>query len=386
MKRRYISLFLLLSSGLFGFASVPQQVGIDVRPGHVIPIKSFFLGDNALGKRISSSVAVHLKYSFQFSPESYYGRTFPHAYQGVGVGYHIFPDKAELGNPVSVYAFQGSRIASLSPRLSLDYEWNFGASFGWQKFNAETNSYNDVVGSKINAYINLGLMLNWRINRNWNVTGGVDLTHFSNGNTNYPNAGVNTVGARIGVVRTFGAEEADSRAMSSTTKQHFRPHFSYDVVAYGATRKRGVVTEDHSYMVSGSFGVVGMNVSPMYNFTKHWRAGVSVDAQFDESANIKEHEINMNKFNRPSFRERFAVGLSVRAEWVMPIFSVNVGIGRNLIQKGDDTKGFYQILALKTDVTHGLFLHVGYQLSKFKDPNNLMLGVGYRFHDKREKR
>lgn len=67
----------------------------------------------------------------------------------------------------------------------------------------------------------------------------------------------------------------------------------------------------------------------------------------------------------------------------MPIFSVNVGIGRNLIQNGDDTKGFYQILALKADVTHGLFLHVEYQLSKFKDPNNLMLGVGYRFHDKR---
>ena len=26
---------------------------------------------------------------------------------------------------------------------------------------------------------------------------------------------------------------------------------------------------------------------------------------------------------------------------------------------------------------------IGYQLSKFKDPNNLMLGLGYRFHDKR---
>ena len=56
-----------------------------------------------------------------------------------------------------------------------------------------------------------------------------------------------------------------------------------------------------------------------------------------------------------------------------------------MIYSGDDTEGFYQILALKTYVTRHLFLHVGYQLSKFKDPNNLMLGIGYRFHDKRWK-
>ena len=63
----------------------------------------------------------------------------------------------------------------------------------------------------------------------------------------------------------------------------------------------------------------------------------------------------------------------------MPIFSVNVGFGRNLIQQGEDTRGFYQVLALKTFVTPRLFLHVGYQLHDFKDPNNLMLGLGWRF-------
>lgn len=113
-----------------------------------------------------------------------------------------------------------------------------------------------------------------------------------------------------------------------------------------------------------------------------------MDAQFDESANIKDYKLvgtygDDIKFHRPPFREQFAVGLSLRAELVMPIFSINVGIGRNMIYSGDDTEGFYQILALKTYVTRHLFLHVGYQLSKFKDPNNLMLGIGYRFHDKR---
>lgn len=61
----------------------------------------------------------------------------------------------------------------------------------------------------------------------------------------------------------------------------------------------------------------------------------------------------------------------------MPIFSVNVGIGYDIINpKGD--KAFYQSLTLKTFVTRNLYLNAGYSLGSFKDPQNLMLGIGIR--------
>ena len=113
---------------------------------------------------------------------------------------------------------------------------------------------------------------------------------------------------------------------------------------------------------------------------------MSLDAQYDESANLKDHIANDNqwadelKFHRPPFREQFAVGVSLRAEVVMPIFSINLGVGKNVIGRGDDTNSYYQVFVLKADVTRHLFLHVGYQLYKFRNPNNLMLGVGYRFN------
>ena len=50
-----------------------------------------------------------------------------------------------------------------------------------------------------------------------------------------------------------------------------------------------------------------------------------------------------------------------------------------MIFKGDELKGFYQTLALKTDIHKGLYLHIGYKLHDFHDPNNLMLGLGWRF-------
>ena len=366
---------------------IRHQLGFDLRPGYIVSTHSFLQGDNAQQKKIDQSLSFHFKYAFRFSKESNLGRLFPHTYQGIGISYHTFFNPAELGNPVSVYVFQGSRIAQLSPRLSFDYEWNFGASFGWKKYHPGTNAYNYVVGSKINAYINLGFLLNWQLAAGWQLTAGIDLSHFSNGNTQYPNAGVNTVGGRIGLVHTFGANAGTVMSGRRTT-QRIKPHISYDIVLYGASKRKGVIKPDEAYLAPGSFGVLGFNFNPMYNFHQYFRAGASLDVQYDESANIKEYEADYNdqaehRFYRPPFKEQLAVGLSVRGELVMPIFTINVGIGYNVYHKCTDTQGMYQILALKTSVTRNLFLHVGYQLSKFKDPNNLMLGIGYRFHNKR---
>ncbi len=395
--KHILSFFCLTLSLVFSLQAYAQQtdslsrkpihqIGFDIRPGYVFPTASFFSGDNAEGKVVDCMLSAHLRYAFRFGSDSYWGKLYPNAYQGIGVVWHTFFAHRQLGTPVSVYVFQGSPIVRLSPRLTLDYEWNFGASFGWKKGGLEDDAPNDVIGSVMNAYMNLGFLLNWQIDSHWRLTAGVDFTHFSDGNTGHPNAGVNAMGARVGLVRTVGGGEVnDGRSFASSSFLHERP-FSYDVVVYGATRKRGIMKDEYNaFLAPGSFGVVGLNFTPMYKVNKYFRAGVSLDAQYDESANLRDYHLENSgtsedaKFYRPPFREQFAVGLSLRGELVMPVFSVNFGVGRNILCKGDDTDCFYQVLALKTFVTRRAFLHIGYQLSRFKDPNNLMLGLGYRF-------
>ena len=61
------------------------------------------------------------------------------------------------------------------------------------------------------------------------------------------------------------------------------------------------------------------------------------------------------------------------------------GLGANVLHGGGDMKSFYQILALKIDVTRNSYLHIGYNLREFHEPNYLMLGIGYRFNNKRPK-
>lgn len=395
MKKILLSLVLLLAAVAASAAdttrSAVSALSLDLRPGYVFPTNPFFRGENTKATPIEGTGAVHLQYSFRFSRDSKYGRLYPHAYQGIGLAWNTFFNNSEMGTPVAVYAFQGSRIVSLSPRLSLDYEWNFGASFGWKKYDDYDNPWNVVVGSRANAYLNFGLLLNYRLDKRWNLVAGVDVAHYSNGNTSFPNAGVNTIGARLGAVYNFGRQPEFSGAGESIS-----PHIVYDLILFGSLRKKGFWDEtesfvdgtfhsDERYLVPGRFAVAGFNFNPIYRFNKYFGAGVSLDAKYDESANIGRYLVpgtlgDNPKFYRPPFDEQFAVGLSLRGELTMPIFSINIGIGHNVYYKGADWKGWYQIVALKTFVTRNLFLHVGYQLSDFKDPSYLMLGVGWRFN------
>lgn len=369
---------------------VTHMLSVDFRPSYVFPTHDFFRGANTAGKKINQSLSGHLKYGFKFSPNTKMGSLYPHAVQGIGVAYNTFFNSKEVGNPVAVYVFQRSKIANITQKLSLDYEWNFGASFGWKKFDAIDNPQNVIVGSKINAYINLDFLLNWHISSSTNLLAGIGVTHYSNGNTKYPNFGVNTVGGSIGITHFFGGSENKPEGhVRSLTLQPFRRYINYDLIVYGAIRKKGLFPEgEHPVLAPGSFGIIGLNFNPLYNVNQYFRAGLSLDMQYDESANIIHHIANDNmpsdpnelQFYRPSFKEQFSAGLSVRAEIVMPIFSINVGIGKNFLCKGADTNDFYQTFVLKTNITKNIFLHTGYQLYRFKDPNNLMLGLGVRFN------
>lgn len=376
------------------------RVAATMRVAHVFPASDFFKGMNARDANLSTTWSPHLQMAFRFAPNSQMRKLYPHAYQGIGVGLHRFPysgkryrsayiepwyeepnihGKHELGNPVSVYLFQGSRIASLSERLSLDYEWNFGAAFGWNPYDEDDNYYNNVVGSRVNAYMNLAFMLNYRLSRHWNLTAGIDLAHFSNGNTSYPNKGVNTMGARLSVAYDVSPQPAQQAEIHPTIGQRWQ----WDIMAYGAKRCYAFLIDDVPCILPEKYWVLGLSVGPLYQFSKYLSAGTSMDLQYDEGANMKHHFAYFDtddnpRFYRPPFREQFTIGLSLHAEFRMNIFAINVGLGHSLLGHYEQS-GFYQTLSLKTFFTPNVYLNTGYRLHDMKDPNNLMIGLGARF-------
>lgn len=397
--RRILVLIMALVS-LSGFAadrdstSMTHRVGVTVRPGGLVQNHDFFKGANLQGRPLKAVSAVNLQYSFSFPSSSLLGSLYPSVYQGIGISSYSFGNYAEVGAPWALYVFQGAQIARFGHGLSLDYEWNFGVSMGWRPYDpggskgSGTNPLNAVVGTRVNAYMNGGIFLSWHPKPDWTLSAGLDLTHFSNGDTTFPNTGVNSIGARFGLTKSFAGEPLLSGERHYGRKRPavwFVDKVTWDIIPFGAWNEEYVSYKGEERHVDGKFAVAGLHVNPLVNVAFPWLSvGPSLDLQYNEGMNIQYHIAGMNpvnetvRFYRPSFFEQFAVGLSLRAELQMPFFALNFGLGHNVLYNGEELGGVYSLLTLKTFVSRSLFLNVGLKMSSRECSNNLMLGLGWR--------
>lgn len=372
---------LLLHIGLYAQQkpSVIHRAGVSIRPAWNQQMWQYFKGANPSGEPLTMNASLHLQYSFMFPEGSRLGDMYPTAYQGLGIAPYTFFSRESVGYPVAVYVFQGGRLARLGNRLSLDYEWNFGASFGWRS--------GSVSSTCVNAFIDAGLMMTWCPVPEWSVSAGADLFHFSNGSVRLPNTGLNCLGMRLGVVRIFGSEHIQDQGRpvrrADDGKYGFIDRMAVDVNVYGTAKQIYISRDNSKYDLDGTFAVVGMHLNPMYQACRLVRAGVSLDLEYDASANRRSYVYQISDgvaySEDPQPGTQFSAGFSLRTEFLMPIFSVNLGVGYNVMARNDDQRGGYFLIALKTWFTDNLYLHTGYKCRGLYRPEHLMLGLGWSF-------
>ena len=356
-------------------STVAHRIAFDAVPSTIFHTNEFLRGGNDETRTMNHDMTFTLKYAFMNRDEVRPGSIHHGAYQGVGVARHEF--NRWLSNPISVFLFQGAPIVNLSRRLSFNYEWNLGMAFGWNAFDEETNPENKVIGSKITAYLDVDFYIRWMLSRHLDFNAGVSLSHFSNGNTAYPNMGLNTGGIRLGLAYYVNRELPPAQKVQREKAPACRGLYT-DVVLYGAWKHGVYYFDGDSYLVPGVHAVMGFNVNPMYRFNPWLCLGASLDGVYDRSAGRQEDDGYENNVKH-KFSRQAALGLSARGEFAMPYFSINFGVGTYLLGNRNDFRGVYEVLALKIHVTRRAMLHIGYSLVDFKTPNNLMLGIGWRF-------
>lgn len=397
-----ITLLSLITPGL----NSNQDNDVDVRhtgnSGHIVHSLSLITGfdyyASSVGDEIreeippEDKIAVHtgiplsLKYSFSFNDPSV-RNYLAGGYQGlavsilnIGSGTSGGFEKAHhnIGYPVSAYLFQGGPFWHINHNFTLDYEWNFGASFGWKPYSEANKFFNLTVGSKVNAYLSLALICNWHVNPHTSLFAGINVSHFSNGNTSWPNPGINSMGLRLGVIWTINPPESGFAPNPIDTVS--KKKLEYDIMAWGTSRRRVYKGEETPVLRPGHFACAGLSFAPMVKLNKWWRVGGSADLQWDQSSDMKRNYLEGTttediRFSNPPFLRQVSFGISAHGELQMPIFSVNVGIGFNLVAPSEN-RGTYQNIALKTYLCKEFFLNVGYQLRNFHQQSSLMLGVG----------
>ncbi|MDE6717290.1 MAG: hypothetical protein K2J70_03770 [Muribaculaceae bacterium] len=374
------------------------NAGLEVLPSYVLGTASWLKGENQWNKPIRSSVAADFNLTFRFSPESREGILYPGLYTGFGLGPTFFPGRQEmLSTPGSIYATQGAPFKHFSPRLSLGYEWQFGIAAGWNDNGGDFPDATAVISTVVTAHMGVRLKLKYAITDDFNLTMALCGTHFSNGNTSWRNSGLNSAGIAIGAEYALSSHPKVSFHDRALEEEADRKKWFIDFIGFGSWRKRTVevptpilneegeiVIEDAENLVPGRFPVAGIQVAPMITLNRWVAVGAALDLKWDKSAGkrpywIEDTHYEQIRFNPVPFSKQIAAGISAHAELTTPLFSINAGVGVNIINpKGD--KYFYQQLIFKAFITRNLFLNIGYGLGNFKNPNNLMLGVGYRLY------
>jgi hypothetical protein len=116
---------------------------------------------------------------------------------GIALFYNTFGSNSIYGCGIALYPYINYRIIETST-VSLKYKLGLGLGYATKPFDIETNPYNTVFGSHLNAYVGFGLDLDMKIAKNWSVNVGWGLNHLSNGATKKPNNGINTTTFTIG--------------------------------------------------------------------------------------------------------------------------------------------------------------------------------------------
>lgn len=394
MKSKILTVALLLASTSLtsradsipsGFSRAPEwRIGAEISGAGVPQTNRFLKGSNPLDKPISASLAGDVRADFSFNPRTREGILYKGIYQGVGVGFNTFFAPSLTGTPVSAYVYQGAPFAHFGKKLWLGYEWEFGAAMGWKHYDEDVADYNTAIGTSVTAHMGISVKLHYALTERVEMSIGMSGQHFSNGNSEYPNAGVNSIGASIGIAYKLNPTKDAAVENKELEREADRHGWFYDIMAFGAWRKRIVRVGEsrEAELCPGKFGVLGLQFAPMYTLNRWVAIGPSLDLKWDESAELEPYWVAGShwdniKFERPPFGKQISAGLAAHAELTMPIFSLNAGIGFDVISpKGE--KRFYQSLTLKTFVTDFLYINTGYRLGNFKDPQNLMLGIGVR--------
>lgn len=370
--------------GKLGFNSA---LSLESTYGYVLKNSPFFEGKNSAQKAIKSSPSYFLEYSFESKEFTWESEVYGSPYQGIGATYSSFGNKQELGNPWGFYIFQGARISQINSKLSFNYEWNFGLTGGWKPYDHLNNQFNDVVGSKVNAYIGVNLFFKWMVSKYFDIKFGVMASHYSNGNTKTPNLGVNTISPLIGVKYYFN-RDTDFNIKDLTIARPIYPrHVEHEILFHAAFHDAVIDTailENHkkpSPYVGKRFFTAGISYSPMFALGYKFRVGPSLDLSYDEAKGMEFlYDGVSTKYIRAKTKNLLDIGLAAKGDFVMPYFTVSVSLGCDFLKYNDPSTMFYQIYALKIDVTRWWFVNIGYKTLQFHVPQNLMIGIGIRLN------
>ncbi len=196
---------LLLNCLLLFFVSNAQEkftdnlvVSGNYQIGYIIPEYS------VVGYTVDSHIqSFDLSFHKEKTGKDIYEQLYHYPQMGLALFYTTLGNREIYGQAFAANYF--FRITLISgKKFRLFNRMGIGLGYLTKTFNLEDNYLNVVIGSHLNIHYNLRFGSSYQISDRMSINAGVSLDHYSNGNTNEPNIGLNLLAAYTGLNYRMG--------------------------------------------------------------------------------------------------------------------------------------------------------------------------------------
>jgi hypothetical protein len=367
---------LICRLSLLGLLLVPKIYAQDfisgsVQYGQVIPRSPFLQGENSAGQRINPVLAGRLELGWQANGADVWERLYNYPYSGFGIYAGSFGNGHELGSPVAVFAYFGFPISRFGD-VNLALETGLGLAFNWRPYDPQTNPWNVTIGAHLTDYIDIGLVLNYKLSPQFDVYVGQSITHFSNSAVVRPNDGVNTFATKAGTrwhLRRPEYFDADLPIPEFRNRNFIEVNLAF------GTKNTGVeTTVVQPTFAMTSYGNISLSAFALRQFGHTWKFGAGLEVMYDASiASLYKYSHTYRKSGEPAaWKDQVLLSGLVSYRQVVSRFQLVLQLGYYFWQReipyGDDS--FFQDVGLQYAINDKWEIGLHSRLQYFSNARN----------------
>ncbi|MEA2041867.1 MAG: acyloxyacyl hydrolase [Bacteroidota bacterium] len=243
IKLLFLIILFLFSAGqrlLFGQNLTGNSYEIRYHKSVILPHYSSF---KYYSKEPISAVEFNFKFPTLGNKPWHSAKKYPNI--GIGLFYSGLNNNDFLGRAFGIQSLVDFRLISFR-KFFLDYRFVFGAVYLTKPFNLQTNPYNVVIGSHVNALVQTGFDAGYQFLPRWQSSVGFSLIHFSNGTVKKPNAGLNQLSLNLKLAYTPNFKEKAEQKF-----ENFEPKNGFTAIVSGGFHQTSL--EYHRLFFAGDF-------------------------------------------------------------------------------------------------------------------------------------
>ncbi|MBR0286572.1 MAG: acyloxyacyl hydrolase [Bacteroidales bacterium] len=285
-----------------------------------------------------------------------------------------------MGNIYSLYGYFDRPFLTVGG-FSLGYSGEFGLGFVFSRlYNPDTNPWNVMISSPVNAHISLGLQAQYALSRRFDVGIGLFFNHHSNGAVTFPNYGLNAfeLAMRVGMKSPRSVDKQPLEPEDDGFKRRFQfaVQFSGGIMSNEASQLKTL--EEKGTWENDRYFKYSFQVNAFYRYARTQASGLGFDLYVTPFCDkIAESDGQGLKYDPVS------CGISVLHEMSYRDFSLMVGLGRYLHHNDglEQAQVLYQMVTLKYYFPKAADMYLGIVLKahRFRAAESIQFCLGKRF-------